>query len=192
LTQDIGVPFETLGLERKEQGNMRGEHGLDFLLIPAGVSSLPIRPLLNAPLYLSIEGSSYSAPRKYVIGESCHYHCEYESDDWNRHWGESLMMANSHVILVTEQRHIKSLLDDRVSVWIMTFPTLTGLLLGRGQCPMSRGTEKAVPNEMDEIHISQQHLSKLDVRTYAFRRFARVEMIQVFHKTRKFWFHLSA
>ena len=57
---------------------------------------------------------------------------------------------------------------------------------------MSRGTKKAVPNGIDEIHISQQHLSKLDIRTYAFRRFARVEMIQMFHKTCKFWFHLSA
>ena len=57
---------------------------------------------------------------------------------------------------------------------------------------MSRGTKKAVPNGIDEIRISQQHLSELDIRTYAFRRFARVEMIQMFHKTRKFWFHLSA
>ena len=129
LTQNIEVPFKTLCLERKEQGNMRGEHGLNFLLIPVRVASLPIRPFLNAPLYLSIEGSSDSAPRKYVIGESCHYHCEYESDDWNGHWGESLMMDNSHVTLVTEQRHINSLLDDRMSVRIMTCPTLPGLLL---------------------------------------------------------------
>ena len=128
LTQNIDVPFKTLCLERKEQGNMRGEHGLNFLLIPARVASLPIRPFLNAPLYLSIEGRHIQLLES-VIGESCHYHCEYESDDWNRHWGESLMMDNSHVTLVTEQRHINSLLDDRMSVRIMTCPTLPGLLL---------------------------------------------------------------
>ena len=31
--------------------------------------------------------------------------------------------------LVTKQRHINSLLDDRVSVWKMTFPVITVLLL---------------------------------------------------------------
>ena len=31
---------------------MRGEHGLDFLHIPARVALPSVRPLLDAPLYL--------------------------------------------------------------------------------------------------------------------------------------------
>ena len=65
----------------------------------------------------------------HVVGESCHYHSERKSNNRNGHWGEVLMMYNSHVILVTKQRHINSLLDNRVSVWTMTFPAITGLLL---------------------------------------------------------------
>jgi hypothetical protein len=90
------------------------------------------------------------------------------------------MMHNSHIILVTKQRHINSLLDDRVSVWTMTFPTIPGLLLvkwSQSQCPMSRGATEAAPNMIDKIHISQQHLSKLNIRAYTFRRFARIEVI---------------
>jgi hypothetical protein len=45
---------------------------------------------------------------------------------------------------------------------------------------------------MNEIHISQQRLSKLDIRTYTFRRLARVEVIVVFHKSHNFGFHLNA
>jgi hypothetical protein len=78
----------------------------------------------------------YSVPTKYAVGESCHHHCENKSDDWNGHWGEVLLMYNSRVILVAKERHINSLLDDRVSVLNMAFPTIQGLLFVKwSQCP---------------------------------------------------------
>jgi hypothetical protein len=107
---------------------MRGVRGLYFLVAPASVFSLSIRPLVNATLYLLTKKSSYSVPIKHAVGESCHYHCENKSDDRNGHRGEVLMIHNSHIVLVTKQRHINSLLDDWVAVWTMTFPTIPGLL----------------------------------------------------------------
>jgi hypothetical protein len=78
----------------------------------------------------------YSVPTKYAVGESCNHHCEYKSNDWNGHWGEVLLMYNSRVILVTKERRIDSLLDDRVSVWTMALTTIQGLLLMKwGQYP---------------------------------------------------------
>lgn len=98
----------------------------------------------------------YSVSIKHLVGESCCYHCEHKSNDWNGHWGKVLMIHNSHVILGTKQRHINSLLDDRMAVWAMTFTAIPGLLLAKwGQCPLSRGETEAGPNRIDEIHISQ-------------------------------------
>ena len=86
------------------------------------------------------------------------------------------MMYNSHIILVTKQRHINCILDDRVPIWIIT---ITGLLLAKWhQCPRSRRVKEAVPtNRIDEIHISQQHLSTLGIGTYTFWCLTRVEVI---------------
>lgn len=42
------------------------------------------------------------------------------------------MMHNSHITLITKQRHINSLLDDRMAVWTMTLPVISGLLLENG------------------------------------------------------------
>jgi hypothetical protein len=61
-----------------------------------------------------------------------------------------------------------------------------------GSVSLSQGPTEAVPNRIDEIHISKQHLSKLDIRTYTFRRFASVEVIAMFHKGRNLGFHLNA
>jgi hypothetical protein len=103
-----------------------------------------------------LQRNSYSVSIKHLVGENCCYHCEHKSDDWNGHRGEVLMIHHSHIILGTKQRHINSLLDDRMTVWTMTFPTIPGLLLAKwGQCPMSRGETEAGPNRIDEIHISQ-------------------------------------
>ena len=90
-TQDIDVPIETLCLERKERGNMRGVHSLQFLLIPARVFPLSFRPLVNAALYLLTKKSSYSAHINHAVGKSCHYQCENKSNYRNGHWGEVLM-----------------------------------------------------------------------------------------------------
>ena len=66
------------------------------------------------------------------------------------------MIQNSHIILGTKQRHIYSLLDDRMAVWIMTFPAISSLLLAKwGQCVLSRGETETGPNMIDEIHIFQ-------------------------------------
>jgi hypothetical protein len=82
--------------------------------------------------------NSYSVSIKHLVGESCRYHCEHKSYDWNGHRGEVLMKHNSHVILGTKQRHINSLLDDRMAVWTMTSSTIPRLLLAKwGQYPMS-------------------------------------------------------
>jgi hypothetical protein len=113
---------------------MRGVHGLEFrvVLIPVRTSSLSLRPFVNAALYLLI----YSVSIKHLVDESCFYHREYKSDDWNGHRGEVLMIHNSHIILVTKQRHINSLLDDRMAVWTVTYPAIPGLLLEKWcQCP---------------------------------------------------------
>jgi hypothetical protein len=65
------------------------------------------------------------------------------------------MMHNSRIILVIKQRLINSLLDDRVAIWTMTFPTIQGLLLAKwGQCPMSLRVTKTLPNLIDEVYIS--------------------------------------
>jgi hypothetical protein len=134
---------------------MRGVRGLEFVVIPVIIFSLTIRPLVNAALYL-LTKNSYSVSINHLVGESCRYHCEHKSDDWNGHRGEVLMIQNSHIILVTKQRHINSLLDDRMVVWTLTFPAIPGLLLAKwGQCPLSRGEIEAGPNRIDEIHISQ-------------------------------------
>jgi hypothetical protein len=109
-------------------------------LIPAGVLSLSIRPLANAPLYLlpSVTKRFNSVSIEHLVGESCYYHCEYKCNDWNEHRGEVLMIYNSHIILVTKQRHINSLLDDRMAVWTMTFPAIPALLVTKwGQYPIS-------------------------------------------------------
>lgn len=99
------------------------------------------------------------------------------------------MMFDSDIILVTKQRLINSILYDRMAVWILTF----GILLVKwGQCPMIQCATETVPNRIDEIHISQQRLSKLDIRTYTIRRFACAEVISVLHKSHNFRFHLSA
>ena len=105
---------------------MRAVHGLSFILVlkPAGFLSLSIRPLLNTALYLFKKKYSHLATVKHAVGENHNYHCENKSDDWNGHWGEVLMMFDSHVILVTKQCLINSLLDDRVTVWILTFEIL--------------------------------------------------------------------
>jgi hypothetical protein len=88
------------------------------------------------------------------------------------------MIHNSHIILVTKQRHINSLLDDRVAVWTMTFLAILGLLVAKwGQYPISRDAAGVVPNRINEIHISQQHLSKFDIKPYTFRRSARLKVI---------------
>jgi hypothetical protein len=174
---------------------MRVVHGLGFtlVLIPARVFSLSFRPLLNAALYLLKDKSSYLAPVKHIVVKSCNYHCENKCDDWNGHRGEVLMMYNSQIILGTKQRLIDSLLDDRMSVWAMTFPTIHGLLvLIWGQCSMSRGATETVANRIDEIQIPQQHLSKLDIRAYTLGRFACVKLISMLHKSRNLGFHLSA
>lgn len=134
---------------------MRGVHGLEFVLIPVKIPPLSTGPLVNAALYL-LKKFSHSVSIKHFVGESCCYHSEQKSDDWNGHRGEVLMVHNSHVILGTKQRHINSLLDDRMVVWTMTFPAIPSLLLAKwGQCPMSRGETEAGLNGVDEIHISQ-------------------------------------
>ena len=102
-------------------------------------------------------------------------------------------MYNSHVIPVTKQRLINNLLDDRMSVWAMALPTIPGILLSIwGQCPMSRGATETVANRIYEIHIPQQHLSKLDIRAYTLGRFACVKFISMLHKSCNLGFHLSA
>ncbi len=102
------------------------------------------------------------------------------------------MKHNSHIILVTKQCHIDSLLDDRMTVWTMTFPAILDLLLAKwGQCPMSRGATEAMPNRIDEIRISQQHLSKLDIKPYTLGRFARLEVIYIFHTSCNVGLYLS-
>ncbi len=122
--------------------------------------------------------NSYSVSIKHLVSESCRYHCEHKSNDWNGHRGEVLMIHNSYIILITKQRHINGLLDNRMFVWAMTFPTIPRILLAKwGQCPMSWSATEAVSNRMDESHISQQHFSKLDIKPYTFRRFARLEVI---------------
>lgn len=47
------------------------------------------------------------------------YHRKYKSNgfDWNRR--EVFMEDNSVSIFVLEPRHIDTLLDDRVSIWVM-------------------------------------------------------------------------
>ena len=57
---------------------------------------------------------------------------------------------------------------------------------------MSRCATETMPNRIDEIHISQQRLSKLGIRTYTTRCFARAEVKSMFHKSRNFRFHFSA
>ncbi len=100
--------------------------------------------------------NSNSVSIKHLVGESCSYHCEHKSDDWNGHRGEVLVMQNSHIILGTKQRHINGLLEDRMAVLIMTFPAVPSLLLAKwGQCAMSRGETETGPNRIDEIHIFQ-------------------------------------
>ena len=85
------------------------------------------------------------------------------------------MMYDSNIILVTKQRHINCILDDRVPIWVTT---ITSLLLAKWrQCPMSRCVTEAVLNRIDEIHISQQHLSTLGIETYTFWRVTRFEVI---------------
>ena len=57
-------------------------------------------------------------------------------------------MYNSRVIIVTKERHINSLLDDRVSVWTITFPTIQGLLLVKwSQCPRIEVREVQCPQD---------------------------------------------
>ena len=176
---------------------MRAVHGLGFHVtlvpIPARVFSLSFRPLLDAALYLLKKKSLYLATVSHIVGKSCNYHGENKGDDWNGHRGEVLVMYNSNIILVTKQRLINSLLDDRMSVWAMTFPTIPRILLSIwGQCPMSRGATETVADSIDEIHILQQHLSKLDIRAYTVGGFARGKLISMLHKSRNLGFHLSA
>lgn len=82
-----------------------------------------------------------------------------------------------------------------MSVLAMTVPTttITWILLSIcGQCPMSRGaTETALANRIYEVHIPQQHLSKLDIRVYTLGGFVCVKLISMLHKCRNLGFHLS-
>ena len=167
--------------------------GFTLILIPARVLSLPFRPLFNAALYLLKNISSYLAPIRHIVGKSYNYHCENNSDDWNGHRGEMLNMYNSYIILGTKQCLIDSLLDDQMSVWAITFPIIIipGFLLSIwGECP-SRGATETMANRIDEIHIPQQHLSKLDIRSYTLGGFVCVKLISMLHKSRNLGFHLS-
>lgn len=89
------------------------------------------------------------------------------------------MINDSHISLVTKQRHINSPLDDRMAVWTMTFRAIPGFLVTKwGQyCPISWNAAGVVPNRINEIHVSQQHLSKFDIRPYTFRLFVGLEVI---------------
>jgi hypothetical protein len=60
-----------------------------------------------------------------------------------------------------------------------------------GSVSMIRGETEAGPNSINEIHISQQHLGKLDIRPYTFRHLARLKVIKMFHTSRNVGLHLS-
>jgi hypothetical protein len=47
-------------------------------------------------------------------------------------------------------------------------------------------------NRIDKVHVSQQSLSASSIITYTGMSLARLEVIQVFHKSRNFGFHFSA
>jgi hypothetical protein len=125
-------------------------------LSPSQLKSFRCPPDHSSMQHCTYRQISYSVSIKHLIGESSRYHCEHESDDWNGHRGEVLVIHNSHIVLGTKQCHINSLLDDRMAVWTMTFPAIPSLLLAKwGQCPLSRRETEAGPNRIDEIHISQ-------------------------------------
>ena len=101
------------------------------------------------------------------------------------------MIHNPHIILGTKQRHINSHLDDRNQAWTMTSPAMRGQLVAKWVSILKGGTAGVVPDIRNEILISQQHLSKFDIKPFIFRRSASLEVIKMFHTSRNDGLHLS-
>ena len=66
--QHIVFICRTMCFECEERGDMRSVHGLEFTIIPVGVLSRPVRPLIDAPLYLLTEHRHFNT-MKHGVGD---------------------------------------------------------------------------------------------------------------------------
>ena len=63
----------------------------------------------------------------------------------------------------------------------MTSPAIPGKLVAKQVSILKGGTAGVVPDIINEIHISLQHLSKFNIEPFTFGRSASLEVILTFH-----------
>jgi hypothetical protein len=108
---------------------MRQVSSFVAIFVPIRRLACTISPLANAALYLIIAENISQEPRKrwYSGFDAYHRECEGDSLDWNRH--EKLIEDNPISVLALEPHQIDSLLNDRVSICVLTRPTDLEFLL---------------------------------------------------------------
>jgi len=119
LCKEVSAMWVAVIAEFIKRRDVRLVNSLVLAFVPVGCLARAVSPLIDAAFY----------------------HRKHKSNRVHWNWHEVFMEDNTVSIFVLEPRHIDSLLDDRVLIWVMGHPA-------------------EVEFTVDECHIGQQGVRK--------------------------------